>query len=115
MMDVLCIPFKAVQSVMLIYFILFSSIASYIQCDEPGQMYTTDAPVCHTHCSDLSFPDASCTSDIVVSGCACPEGQFINEDGQCVAMENCNCYDEYKLDEGAFEAGAVSERACSTW
>jgi len=74
-----------------------------------------NAPVCNTHCSDLSFPDESCSSDIVVSGCACPEGMYINADGACVSMEACDCMDEYKLDEGVFQADSVIERACATW
>lgn len=54
-----------------------------------GQEYQVCGNPCERTCRNMAEGDicqASC-----VEGCNCPDGQTLNDDGQCIPTEDCPC------------------------
>uniref|UniRef100_A0A3Q3F5P0 VWFD domain-containing protein n=1 Tax=Labrus bergylta TaxID=56723 RepID=A0A3Q3F5P0_9LABR len=50
---------------------------------------------CQRTCQSLSQPDHSCqASFVMVDGCGCAEGTYMNDEGRCVMSKDCPCYDK---------------------
>ncbi|XP_038855714.1 mucin-5B-like [Salvelinus namaycush] len=62
----------------------------------PSQtVYTYNMTSCGRTCRSLSMTDQSCqVKFVLVDGCGCAEGTYMDEAGQCVAPTNCPCYDK---------------------
>lgn len=70
-----------------------------VQCPGGGQVYQTCSNSCSRSCSDISDkPD--CRKQCV-EGCNCPDGQTLNEFGDCIPVGQCPC----KTDGLQFPAG----------
>ncbi|XP_016099472.1 mucin-2-like [Sinocyclocheilus grahami] len=58
-----------------------------------SQNYSYELQSCQRTCLSLASERQSCSIDFVpVDGCACPEGLYQDENGLCVPMEKCPCY-----------------------
>ncbi|XP_042608753.1 mucin-2 [Cyprinus carpio] len=58
-----------------------------------SQNYSYELQSCQRTCLSLTSERKSCSIDFVpVDGCACPEGLYQDENGLCVPMEKCPCY-----------------------
>uniref|UniRef100_A0A8C1CAE8 VWFD domain-containing protein n=1 Tax=Cyprinus carpio carpio TaxID=630221 RepID=A0A8C1CAE8_CYPCA len=58
-----------------------------------SQNYSYELQNCQHTCLSLASERQSCSVDFVpVDGCACPEGLYQDENGLCVPMEKCPCY-----------------------
>ncbi|XP_059391922.1 mucin-2-like [Carassius carassius] len=58
-----------------------------------SQNYSYELQGCQRTCLSLSSERQSCSVDFVpVDGCACPEGLYQDQNGLCVPMEKCPCY-----------------------
>ncbi|CAH1263783.1 MUC5AC [Branchiostoma lanceolatum] len=75
---------------------------TYHECLDPCMRTCGD----HRHeelCADLH--DVGC-----VAGCNCPEGQLLDDEGQCVHLEDCTCVDIYTGE--VFPAGKRIKQGC---
>jgi hypothetical protein len=78
---------------------------------DTAQHYTEQAPIYGT-CHDLQYYNFNST-DIAIAGCACLEGTYLDDDGDCVPPEECPCYDDYT---GIMKnPGEISRRGCANW
>ncbi|XP_026057610.1 mucin-2-like, partial [Carassius auratus] len=58
-----------------------------------SQNYSYELQGCQRTCLSLASERQSCSVDFVpVDGCACPEGLYQDQNGLCVPMEKCPCY-----------------------
>lgn len=65
---------------------------------------------CARSCRDLSR-DIKCSEECV-SGCQCPNGEFLNDENRCVPALQCPCY----FKEQVIHPGiSVSVGNCKTW
>ncbi|CAG9772868.1 unnamed protein product [Ceutorhynchus assimilis] len=72
-----------------------------------GQKYQVCGNSCSRTCSDISLrPDCK---PQCVEGCNCPEGQALDDDGECVPIGQCKCYQ----DGLEFQAGYKEVRPAS--
>ncbi|XP_056307306.1 mucin-2-like, partial [Danio aesculapii] len=70
----------------------------YIQNCPASQRYFYYLKSCQPTCLSLSSEHTSCKADFVpVDGCACPDGLYKDQDGQCVPIEKCPCYNDGKI------------------
>nr|XP_021326301.1 mucin-2-like [Danio rerio] len=70
----------------------------YIQNCPAPQRYFYYLKSCQPTCLSLSSEHTSCKEDFVpVDGCACPDGLYKDQDGQCVPIEKCPCYGMGKI------------------
>nr|XP_021333301.1 mucin-5B [Danio rerio] len=61
-------------------------------------VYSYQMTSCGRTCRSLSQADGSCTHDhVLVDGCGCAEGKYMNENGDCVEAAACSCYDSGKV------------------
>uniref|UniRef100_A0A9J7YYL6 Mucin 2, oligomeric mucus/gel-forming n=1 Tax=Cyprinus carpio carpio TaxID=630221 RepID=A0A9J7YYL6_CYPCA len=67
-------------------------VCSKMNCPA-SQNYSYELQNCQHTCLSLASERQSCSVDFVpVDGCACPEGLYQDENGLCVPMEKCPCY-----------------------
>ncbi|KTF88383.1 hypothetical protein cypCar_00040573 [Cyprinus carpio] len=58
-----------------------------------SQNYSYELQTCQRSCLSLASERQSCSLDFVpVDGCACPDGLYQDENGLCVPMEKCSCF-----------------------
>ncbi|XP_063802190.1 mucin-2-like [Pseudophryne corroboree] len=58
-----------------------------------SQVYLYNLTTCQPTCRSLAEGEKACTSVFTpVDGCACPDGQYLNEKDQCVPISKCSCY-----------------------
>ncbi|KAF4094915.1 hypothetical protein G5714_023993 [Onychostoma macrolepis] len=58
-----------------------------------SQNYSYELQSCQRTCLSLASERQSCSLDFVpVDGCTCPDGLYQDENGLCVPMEKCPCY-----------------------
>lgn len=64
-----------------------------------GQIYQVCGNSCTRTCNDIVLnPDCK---QQCVEGCNCPEGQTLDDNGECVPIGQCNCqYDELEFPPG---------------
>ncbi|CAB3239227.1 unnamed protein product [Arctia plantaginis] len=62
-----------------------------IQCTG-GQEYTVCADSCLRKCSDMALAASGTCKPCCVEGCACPQGQLLDDNGLCVPTALCPCY-----------------------
>jgi hypothetical protein len=79
-----------------------------------GQSFQMCANPCGT-CRDQQLDASYCDSDECVSGCSCPDGQLLDDYGQCVNKEQCSCYDLYDPQNPLKGPGDISKRGCANW
>nr|XP_020507780.1 mucin-5AC-like [Labrus bergylta] len=66
----------------------------YTLCQETT-IYQYNMTSCQRTCQSLSQPDHSCqASFVMVDGCGCAEGTYMNDEGRCVMSKDCPCYDK---------------------
>ena len=66
---------------------------------------------CPYHCADLQA-GTQCVEDIdCTPGCTCPNGT-LEQDGECVPREECDCLDE---DGNVFAPGDITVEECRNW
>ncbi|XP_060899409.1 mucin-5B-like [Labrus mixtus] len=66
----------------------------YTLCQETT-IYQYNMTSCQRTCRSLSQPDHSCqASFVMVDGCGCAEGTYMNDEGRCVMSKDCPCYDK---------------------
>ncbi|XP_072010680.1 SCO-spondin-like isoform X3 [Engystomops pustulosus] len=74
-----------------------------------GQVYMECAPPCHKSCSDLRIIGSSCQELVgCMSGCNCPEGLVLDDNGQCVHPSMCPCYHNGQV----YEPGNSMKQMC---
>ncbi|XP_052224799.1 SCO-spondin-like [Dreissena polymorpha] len=77
-----------------------------------GSVYSECSSSCQGHCRDKEVADTSCKEECV-AGCTCPPGQIMDDNGDCVRLGQCTCYDKYAPDGDRIrKAGDVIERNC---
>ncbi|XP_043084734.1 mucin-2-like [Puntigrus tetrazona] len=60
-----------------------------------SQNYSYELQSCQRTCLSLASERQSCSPNFEpVDGCACPEGLYQDENGLCVPMEKCPCYND---------------------
>ncbi|KAM6936957.1 mucin-2-like [Xenentodon cancila] len=65
----------------------------YIKSCPASQTFSYKHQRCQLTCRSLSSEQQSCNSNFLpVDGCSCTEGQYLNENGICVPMAKCSCY-----------------------
>ncbi|KTF85508.1 hypothetical protein cypCar_00046261, partial [Cyprinus carpio] len=70
-----------------------SDSEKYTENCPASQNYSYELQNCQHTCLSLASERQSCSVDFVpVDGCACPEGLYQDENGLCVPMEKCPCY-----------------------
>ena len=74
-------------------------------------MYSECADICNS-CRDQQLQHV-CDDEICVPGCSCPEGEKLNDFGDCVDVDKCTCYDIY--DKEIHLAGEISRHGCADW
>ncbi|XP_039079499.1 mucin-19 [Hyaena hyaena] len=58
-----------------------------------GLIFKYSVKACNSSCRSLSERDRSCdVEDVPVDGCACPDGMYQNNEGNCVPKSQCDCY-----------------------
>ncbi|XP_046518926.1 mucin-19 [Equus quagga] len=66
------------------------------RCDHScpsGLVFKYNVKACNSSCRSLSERDRSCdVEDVPVDGCTCPDGMYQNNEGNCVAKSQCDCY-----------------------
>ncbi|XP_038855686.1 uncharacterized protein LOC120052695 [Salvelinus namaycush] len=79
----------------------------------PSQtVYTYNMTSCGRTCRSLSMTDQSCqVKFVLVDGCGCAEGTYMDEAAKCVAPTNCPCYDKGSV----VPAGETISRDGATW
>uniref|UniRef100_A0A8C1GC53 Mucin 2, oligomeric mucus/gel-forming n=1 Tax=Cyprinus carpio TaxID=7962 RepID=A0A8C1GC53_CYPCA len=79
-----------------------------------SQNYSYELQNCQHTCLSLASERQSCSVDFVpVDGCACPEGLYQDENGLCVPMEKCPCYQNgQKINPG--KSVTIREEHCLT-
>ncbi|XP_059391921.1 mucin-2-like [Carassius carassius] len=77
-----------------------------------SQNYSYELQNCQRTCLSLTSERQSCSVDFVpVDGCACPEGLYQDENGLCVPMEKCPCYNNgQKINPG--KSVTIREEHC---
>lgn len=75
-------------------------------------MYTECSSTCRTSCHDIESMSGQC-EEKCVPGCACPKGTFENSAGNCVPIDQCDCFD---IASGkSFPPGYIINRKCGKW
>ncbi|KAJ8313588.1 hypothetical protein KUTeg_008149 [Tegillarca granosa] len=91
------------------------SCSEYFHCSY-GE-FTSCADKCRGSCRDVQFPHPGCTMECI-PGCACSNGNLLDNNGICVDLSGCTCVDEYgATSSGAmpvYQAGQTIERQCGT-
>ena len=73
-------------------------------------MEKTRVNICDANCKDHLY--TNCEEDVVYDY-ACPEGQYIDEFGNCVIKVECGCYD---FTDGNYIAPSESSgEGCKKW
>ncbi|XP_045443392.1 mucin-19 [Pipistrellus kuhlii] len=66
------------------------------RCDHScpsGFVFKYNVKACNSSCRSLSERDRSCDiEDVPVDGCACPDGMYQDNEGNCVSKSQCDCY-----------------------
>ena len=79
-----------------------------IQCPG-GQEYQVCGNPCERTCRNLA-EDGDCQATCV-EGCNCPDGQALNEQGQCVQTIQCPCM----FDGREYPAGYATLKGAEMW
>ena len=74
-------------------------------------MYHECASVCGS-CGDRQMDAIYCETECE-AGCTCPDGELLDDYGNCVTVDKCTCYDKYDLADKIKKPEAVSNRGCS--
>lgn len=75
-------------------------------------MYTECSSTCRTSCHDIESMSGQC-EEKCVPGCACLKGTFENSAGNCVPIDQCDCFD---IASGkSFPPGYIINRKCGKW
>lgn len=78
-------------------------------------MYRECCSACNAHCRDMEIADSTCHEECI-PGCMCKAGEMMDDNGECVKMDQCTCYDKYAREGDRIrEAGDVIERNCHRW
>lgn len=59
-----------------------------------SQNYSYELQSCQRTCQSLASESQRCIDFVPVDGCACPDGLYQDENGLCVPMEKCPCYND---------------------
>ncbi|XP_058511685.1 mucin-19-like [Ochotona princeps] len=69
-----------------------------------GLVFKYNVKACNSSCRSLSERDRSCdVEDVPVDGCACPDGTYRNNEGNCVQKSQCDCY----MDDEVIQPGRL--------
>ena len=49
------------------------------------------------------------------AGCSCPDGELVDDYGNCVPLDNCTCYDYQDDTDPIKQPGDVIKRGCVDW
>ncbi|XP_075969965.1 hemolectin isoform X2 [Anticarsia gemmatalis] len=86
-----------------------------IQCTG-GQEYTVCADSCLRKCSDVALSASGLCKPSCVEGCACPNGQLLDDTGSCVDTARCPCYHkgmDFKPDYKEIRPGRRETELCT--
>ncbi|XP_071749958.1 LOW QUALITY PROTEIN: hemocytin-like [Lepeophtheirus salmonis] len=89
-----------------------------ISCSS-GQKFSVCHKDCYRTCSDVTRRNKTCESNhICVEGCACPEGQVLNDQNICVLISQCPCThfltgDNVNAGEVRYNAKARGKEHCT--
>jgi len=61
-----------------------------MQCDS-GKVYMTCGPLCPQSCFERDDYDGCIVDSGCIDGCFCPNGQIMDNNGQCIEPERCPC------------------------
>lgn len=81
-----------------------------LQCPG-GQVYQVCRRPCEYTCHALAQSGDSLCDQKCVEGCSCPEGQSLNNEGECVAVEKCPC----TFDGHEYPAGFTTLKGTDIW
>ncbi|CAG4913028.1 unnamed protein product [Colias eurytheme] len=85
-----------------------------LQCTG-GQEYTVCADSCVRTCTDVALDAGNCHPQCV-EGCACPAGQVLDDNNECVPIAKCGCYHSglaYKAGQKLVRAGRRERELCT--
>ncbi|CAK1545090.1 unnamed protein product [Leptosia nina] len=86
-----------------------------LQCSG-GQEYTVCADSCLRTCTDIAVSTTSQCKPCCVEGCACPPGQVLDNNNECVPTGLCPCYHkgmEFKAGYKEVRAGRRERELCT--
>ena len=83
-----------------------------LQCSG-GQVYSECAQTCGL-CRDQQLDGEYCNQGCL-AGCSCPDGQLLDDHGQCVSPSDCTCFDAYDPLNPIKRRGDMSTRGCVDW
>ncbi|XP_064614442.1 uncharacterized protein LOC135478101 [Liolophura sinensis] len=83
-----------------------------LNCGE-NSFYTYSASMCSGECRALSMPDVRCTEEMI-RGCKCEDDKLVDEDGKCVNIADCTCYNKYNPEFPVSRAGDEVMMKCTS-
>ncbi|CAG2184395.1 unnamed protein product [Mytilus edulis] len=85
----------------------------WISCSNlNGMQYKECGKLCSGNCRDFEIGDSSCEEECI-PGCQCPDGEFLDDHGECVKRSDCTCYDKYSFGNKVWEHGENITRQCA--
>ena len=97
---------------LLVEYLHYSVTVFYTEKCPDGMVNSSCATRCPYTCRQLHQTDEKCVSDKCEIGCACPDGQYEDDEGNCV--ETCPCYvGNTKLTVG--EIYSYNATTCEQW
>lgn len=79
-------------------------------CNNPDQVFTECGSSCVQSCRDVSRVDEC--NEQCVSGCQCPPGLVLSDEGTCIPLAKCQCEFQGEI----LKPGeSVDVGNCKTW
>ena len=79
----------------------------------PGKTYQPCGSLCLGNCRDIQLADPNCENKCV-AGCSCPRGYLLDDEDNCVARENCTCYN-WRNPAEIYHRGEFLVTECENW
>lgn len=76
-----------------------------------GQEYQVCPNECTRTCSNIANDPDCVPSSVCAEGCGCPANQTLNDNGDCIQIDQCPCL----FSNQYFDAGATVERGDLIW
>jgi hypothetical protein len=80
-----------------------------------GGSFTSCARTCHSTCREFGDVDATLCIEGCYGGCDCPSNNYFNDNGQCVSVEKCPCYDALNPNANTVLPGVQVNHGCTNW
>jgi hypothetical protein len=80
-----------------------------------NSVFVSCARTCHSTCREFNDLSASLCIHGCYGGCDCPPNTYLSNDGQCVDMNQCPCYDDLNANSNVILPGVQVDRGCTNW